>query len=103
MVPRTQDHGPRRLFRTATVNAPSYPLNPLTREVVMLTDAEPIDAERRARLCNRENADRVAEQLCQATLRRVAVLRTGSALQPYRVTDDPAPSDGTVEMEVVVL
>lgn len=69
----------------------------------MFIDAEPIDAARRARLCNRENADRVAEQLCQATLRPVSVLRTGSALQPYRVTDDPAPDDGTVEMEVMIL
>ncbi|MBN8847381.1 MULTISPECIES: hypothetical protein [unclassified Sphingomonas] len=69
----------------------------------MSDDAEPIDAARRARLCNRQNADRVAEQLCQATLRRVAVGRTTSRLQPYRVVDGPTAEDGTVEMEVVVL
>lgn len=69
----------------------------------MSTYAEPIDAARRARLCNRENADRIAEQLCQVTRRPVSVLRTGSALQPYKVTDDPAPHDGSVEIEIVVL
>lgn len=69
----------------------------------MSDDAEPIDAARRARLCNRQNADRVAEQLCQATLRRVAVVRTTSRLQPYRVVDSHAVDDGTVELEIVVL
>ena len=69
----------------------------------MSDDAAPIDAARRARLCNRRDADRVAEQLCQTTLRRMAVVRTTSRLQPYRVVDGPTADDGAVEMEVTVL
>ena len=69
----------------------------------MLSDAEIIDTARRARLCNREHAGRVAERLCQSTLRPVAVVRTGSPLQPFRVTDQPESGEGEIEMEVVVL
>jgi hypothetical protein len=39
----------------------------------------------RTLLCSRENADRVATRVCEETMEPVAVLRTGSRLQPFRV------------------
>lgn len=40
---------------------------------------------RRALLCSRSNADRLAERLCMQTAVPYAVVRTTCALQPYRV------------------
>lgn len=46
--------------------------------------AENLDP-RRNLLCSRENADRIAMNMCETTSRAYAVVRTTSRLQPYRV------------------
>lgn len=54
----------------------------------------------RVRLCSRENALRVAERLFERDERRIAVVRTGDPLQPFRVEPGEAKS-GAVEIEIV--
>ncbi|MGF7155981.1 hypothetical protein [Novosphingobium gossypii] len=48
-------------------------------------DRTPSLDRRRALLCSRSNADRLAERMCVQTAIAHAVVRTTCALQPYRV------------------
>ena len=60
-------------------------------------------SDKRKTLCSRAHADRVAYQLCDTTDADVAVVRTGDAMQPYKVVAaDEAPAHLT-ELEVRVL
>lgn len=64
----------------------------------------PLNHPTRNRLCNRQNAERIAHRLAETGL-RARVIRTGSKLQPYRVdTSRQAPPAGEdLELEVVIL
>jgi hypothetical protein len=59
---------------------------------------------RRRQLCSRNNADRLAQQMCEGTALPFAVVRTDCRLQPYRVVraTETSPLDA-VELEVVAL
>lgn len=59
---------------------------------------------RRQQLCSRNNADRLAQQMCEETAQPFAVVRTTCRLQPYRVVRaaEASPRDA-VELEVVAL
>ena len=64
----------------------------------------PTKSEQRGRLCNRVNADRLAQRLCEETNDAFAVVRTNCLLQPYQVkrtveTDE----DDHIELEMVAL
>ena len=53
----------------------------------------------RSRLCNRAHAQAVAARMFEAGERHVSIVRTGDALQPFRVV--PAIVDGpNVELEL---
>lgn len=68
--------------------------------------AEVFDHDRRSKLCNRGNADRVAVRAVEATGSTTVVVRTTSPLQPFRVVvvDPHAPIvEGEVELEVRIL
>ena len=68
----------------------------------MPSPATPPHLSSRLELCSRAHADRVALQLSETTATDVAVIKTGDALQPYRVVPaDEAPAHLT-EMEVRV-
>jgi hypothetical protein len=68
----------------------------------MATTPAAMRAAKRGQLCSRANADRIALQLCEATDEDTVVVRTGDALQPYRVVAaDDAPAHLT-ELEVRV-
>jgi hypothetical protein len=59
---------------------------------------------RRRQLCSRNNADRLAEQMCEDTALPFAVVRTGCRLQPYRVVRAAeTSSQDAIELEVVAL
>lgn len=55
---------------------------------------------KRRQLCSRENASRVASRLFDLRPGRIAVVRTGNPLQPFRVCFTPALGD-EVELEMV--
>jgi hypothetical protein len=55
---------------------------------------------KRRQLCSRENASRVASRLFDQRPGRIAVVKTGNPLQPFRVCSTPAHSD-QVELEMV--
>lgn len=55
---------------------------------------------KRRQLCSRENASRVASRLFDQRPGRIAVVRTGDPLQPYRICFRPALGD-EVELEMV--
>ena len=55
---------------------------------------------KRHRLCSRTHAERVAWQLCDDRGGPVGVIRTGDALQPYRVTMNPIGDDEALEIAV---
>jgi hypothetical protein len=59
---------------------------------------------RRRQLCSRNNADRLAQQMCENTALPFAVVRTACRLQPYRVvrSGETSPHDA-IELEVVAL
>lgn len=63
----------------------------------------PLDPRRRL-LCSRNNADRLAQQMCQESAIPFAVVRTDCRLQPYRVVraTETSPQDA-IELEVVAL
>ena len=65
-------------------------------------DTEPLSPLRR-RLCGRDNADRVAERMCEDGFGPQAVVRTRCELQPYRVMPSEETTDEDVELEVVML
>lgn len=66
-------------------------------------DAEPLSPLRR-RLCGRDNADLVAQRLCEEGNGPYSVVRTRCELQPYRVLpSDETTDDEEVELEVVML
>lgn len=55
-------------------------------------------------LCNRINADRLAEQMCMETQLSYAVVRTTCTLQPYRVVRAQEARKGDdVEHRVIAL
>lgn len=64
----------------------------------------PPDHPTRSRLCNRQNAERIAHRLAETGL-RARVIRTGSKLQPFRVdtSQETPPAGENVELEVVIL
>jgi hypothetical protein len=55
---------------------------------------------KRLLLCSRENANRVASRLFDERPGRVAIVRTGNPLQPFRVCAAPSFGDH-VEVEMV--
>lgn len=55
---------------------------------------------RRRELCSREHALRVAARIFDEGERSVSLIRTGSPLQPYRISTRPAKDD-TVELQMV--
>lgn len=59
---------------------------------------------RRRQLCSRNNADRLAQQMCEDTALPFAVVRTDCRLQPHRVVRaaEMNPLDA-IELEVVAL
>ena len=61
-------------------------------------DPVPIYSTKQLALCSRENAYRVAAQLCDRT-RRACIIRTGHPLQPYRVATSAARNE---EVETVL-
>jgi len=68
-----------------------------------MTYAHPLDP-RRAALCSRKNADRIALHMCETTSNPFTVIRTGCQLQPYRVLPSAEVYSGAdVEMQVMVL
>ncbi|WP_036505483.1 hypothetical protein [Novosphingobium sp. AP12] len=59
---------------------------------------------RRRQLCSRNNADRLAQQMCEETALPFAVVRTTCRLQPYRVVRAAeTTAQDAVELEVVAL
>lgn len=65
----------------------------------MHTLPKSLSAKRRA-LCSREIAERVALQIFRQGVWPVSIVRTGNALQPFRVSTAPA-SDEHVEVEML--
>ena len=65
----------------------------------MHTRPQSLSAKRRA-LCSRENAERVALQIFRQGVWPVSIVRTGNALQPFRVSTAPA-SDENVVVEML--
>lgn len=57
---------------------------------------------KRMRLCSREHADRVAGRLFEQTRTSMSVVRTGEALQPFRVVPTAEASDAAVELQIRV-
>lgn len=55
---------------------------------------------KRLRLCSREHADRIAGRLFEQTRRSVSVVRTGNALQPFRVVPTAEAADAAVELQI---
>lgn len=55
---------------------------------------------KRFQLCSRENALRVASRLFNAEAHPVSIIRTGTLLQPYRVSTSPTRDDH-VELQMV--
>ncbi|ASY46836.1 MULTISPECIES: hypothetical protein [Sphingomonadaceae] len=55
---------------------------------------------KRALLCSRENAMRVAGRIFDHYPRKVSILRTADPLQPFRVSTDPS-APGFVVLEMV--
>lgn len=55
---------------------------------------------KRLLLCSRENANRVASRLFDEQPGRLAIVRTGNPLQPFRVCSVPSIGDH-VEVEMV--
>ena len=55
---------------------------------------------KRRQLCSRENASRVASRLFDLRPGRIAVVKTGDPLQPFRVCLTPSASD-EVALEMV--
>ena len=55
---------------------------------------------KRALLCSRDNALRVATRLFDHEMQPVSVIRTGNPLQPYRISMSPLPDDH-VELALV--
>ena len=68
-------------------------------------NAERMDLARRGRLCSRAHADRVALQIAEHAGGDTVVLRTGCAIQPWRVASLAARDqvDGEIELQVVTL
>lgn len=60
----------------------------------------PALSAKRFQLCSRENALRVASRLFCADAGPVSIIRTGSLLQPYRVSTSPTRDD-YVELQMV--
>ncbi len=65
----------------------------------MFAKDEPISPKRRA-LCSRENAERIASRIFDQGFCPVSVIRTGDALQPFRVSTAPSQDDH-VELQMV--
>lgn len=65
----------------------------------MFVQPEPLSAKRRA-LCSRENAERIASQIFDQGIWPVHIIRTGNALQPFRVSIAPV-MDEHVEVEML--
>ncbi|QOT74551.1 hypothetical protein H5V43_22040 (plasmid) [Sphingobium fuliginis] len=65
----------------------------------MSAQPESMSLKRRA-LCSRENAERVASQIFDQGVWPVSIIRTGNALQPFRVSVAPARDDH-VEVELL--
>ncbi len=63
---------------------------------------EPIHPKR-AVLCSRVNADRVARQIIEATGLPVSIARTHDPVQPFRVIRSDEPLTGTIEATFVCL
>ena len=62
------------------------------------TQADP--STKRQKLCSRAHADRVAYQLFDTTGANVAVVRTGDALQPYKVMPASDAARNVTELEI---
>ncbi len=55
---------------------------------------------RRARLCSRENAHRLASRLFEERREAVRVVRTSDPERPYRVLHRGERAEGEVELEI---
>ncbi len=51
----------------------------------MMSSADHIDVARRARLCSKPNASRVAQRMRETSATPLSVILTRSDLQPYRI------------------
>lgn len=58
----------------------------------MFAQDEPLSPKRGA-LCSRENAERIASRVFDQGFCPVSVIRTGDALQPFRVSTAPSRGD----------
>lgn len=56
---------------------------------------------RRAQLCSREHAHRVANRLFETGIEDVSIVRTGDPLQPLRVVRSADVTDRSAEIVVV--
>lgn len=65
----------------------------------MFAQPESLSVKRRA-LCSRENAERVASRIFDRGVWPVCIIRTGNALQPFRVSVTPAVHEH-VEVEML--
>ena len=71
----------------------------MTEDLAMAEAPVAAMSAKRLALCSRSNALRVAERLFDDLGGRVSIIRTGSPVQPYRVTTDPEPLE-RVELEM---
>lgn len=65
-------------------------------------DTQALDP-RRAQLCGRDNAERLALRMSEETGKGHAVFRTGSSLQPLRVMLAEFGTHDAMELQVIVL